>query len=1276
MLSHRRLAVVSTVVFIAMLLANGPLGGNIGSVSNKYNLCITPPAYAFSIWGLIYLGLIGFIVMLYVLPPARKQKTHQLFWVSCFLNAAWIVAFTHEWLYWQAVVIVSMTASLIALYTQLNNHWLVRSSIALYLGWLLAASTLGVSIVYKYRLSQFTDDSETAMHMLLSDYRTGIGSARLAQGTALVLVFLCSLFAVCAASVADIGGAEPYVVSETLAVDATHSVFSGTHSYYEWPLDSLCDTECDLLLHIRDSLDVAMPLSTVQLQYSTDYWGTLEETAVCVYISADTYRCSVPSCVSPLGGTDSLGVRMKVDGVSYRETETLLGTPISAGSRLESPTLKTVEPAFHQDGPATVDVLDANVVMDGVSTKETTFCYFDSLHPGWPHAMPINTEWDLFFHVRDSSNEADESAHVCQVLTNDNWATNYTGSSGLPHLSGDTYLYEVKSYYSRFSLPGTTLLKMKIDGTVIDATETAVNMIDPDDAYSDGTNTRTYIEAVTVVAGTDATLSVHVTDYYGNAIFDASPVVVIVTAGPSIDGPFTLTHVSSGEYTGTSVTPDFSLVGSYSLRLSVDGVTLSATETLTVTHGPVDDSESTISSYGSTHNPDGVLDIEVCLKDSFGNVIAEETGVAVNVYDATDTLVAGVALSWVDVDSEYSVSTSALTETGTYSITVTVDTVEYPTLDTALSVGHGAAQDGSNSTISTTSDLTLTIAKEDLTLTADIADQFNNPVTSGVASVEVTHSDPGYVGISSIELSHDGAGHYTTALSARDLGDVIDSPGDYTLTLKVDGIVLSNTAVNMFVVDKETFWPPFSYYESADSCWPNSVVKGTDWNLDMWPKNTENTKMAGGTEIYLAVSSDPAFGTYNSYSTTEEVKDAEFRCAIEGVWPEFASSGVVYLAFEVIDRDGVLTLYTETAVTLTVYDTTPCYSYFDSLEEGWPNTLPISTNWQIIFHIDGVINDYTETVVTLIDPTDPFSDGTATRTHVNAASLAACEAGSISVLVTDYYGNPITDAVSVVVTVEEGPAAYGPYTVSHSSVGTYSVATISSEFVEIGVYHVSLSVNGCEMTGADSTITVSGQVSVTNSSIDSFAASHNPDDVLDVVVTLHDACDNAIADLTGVTGKVYDTSLNYQSSLVLVWVESESQYQCASSSVTTTGDYIVAVSVDGSDYMSLSASLTIGTGAAHDGANSIIVCSSLASQTANEPLTLTADLGDQFNNPVTSGVISIEVTTGVGGYTGPASIAMTHTAAGQYTTTLDAPTLGSEFTLTGDYTLTLKADGV
>jgi len=161
--------IINILGFLLVLIVNGlanslPLGGNTtGELSDLYPNLFTPAGLTFSIWGVIYLALIGFIVY-----QARdlfaKNKIEMpylkvingYFLLSCLANAGWIFA----WHYKQ--VLLSLVAMLILLYSLISIYMLldisrkqVDSSIfyfvhlpfSLYLGWITVATIANITAV-------------------------------------------------------------------------------------------------------------------------------------------------------------------------------------------------------------------------------------------------------------------------------------------------------------------------------------------------------------------------------------------------------------------------------------------------------------------------------------------------------------------------------------------------------------------------------------------------------------------------------------------------------------------------------------------------------------------------------------------------------------------------------------------------------------------------------------------------------------------------------------------------------------------------------------------------------------------------------------------------------------------------------------------------------------------------------------------------------------------------------------------------------------------------
>ncbi|GAB3980683.1 hypothetical protein GCM10028806_48770 [Spirosoma terrae] len=173
------LVIVSIVLLIVMnYLSNiGVFGGSTNKdISDKYHTLITPAGYAFSIWGLIFLGLLAFAV--YQATP--KQRNNPRFraiggWVvlNAFCNAIWSPLFNREQIGLALVVILVMLFSLAVIEQRLLEHlqvpflptdpdaslpelpasvtetWLVRVPFSIYFGWLTVATILNVAVFLK-----------------------------------------------------------------------------------------------------------------------------------------------------------------------------------------------------------------------------------------------------------------------------------------------------------------------------------------------------------------------------------------------------------------------------------------------------------------------------------------------------------------------------------------------------------------------------------------------------------------------------------------------------------------------------------------------------------------------------------------------------------------------------------------------------------------------------------------------------------------------------------------------------------------------------------------------------------------------------------------------------------------------------------------------------------------------------------------------------------------------------------------------------------------------
>lgn len=154
-------AAAYVVTILGILLGNGVFGGaeSVGqedSIAGTPTL-ITPAGPAFSIWGVIYGFLVGYVVWQALAPGARTPRMRALLWpavASLLLNAAWIYVVQVIGSAWGSVaVIVALLGSLIVIHRILRatppsstlERWLVDVGFGLYLGWVTIATTANIS---------------------------------------------------------------------------------------------------------------------------------------------------------------------------------------------------------------------------------------------------------------------------------------------------------------------------------------------------------------------------------------------------------------------------------------------------------------------------------------------------------------------------------------------------------------------------------------------------------------------------------------------------------------------------------------------------------------------------------------------------------------------------------------------------------------------------------------------------------------------------------------------------------------------------------------------------------------------------------------------------------------------------------------------------------------------------------------------------------------------------------------------------------------------------
>jgi hypothetical protein len=128
-------------------------------VSAKYPTLLTPAGYAFSIWGVIFLGLIGYAVW-QLLPAARQLSLPDALAkpliLACLGIAAWVVVFAHELILPSAGVMLLILGSLIVAYGRTRRRIFAGAAPALagvpfslFLGWISVAAVINFTIALR-----------------------------------------------------------------------------------------------------------------------------------------------------------------------------------------------------------------------------------------------------------------------------------------------------------------------------------------------------------------------------------------------------------------------------------------------------------------------------------------------------------------------------------------------------------------------------------------------------------------------------------------------------------------------------------------------------------------------------------------------------------------------------------------------------------------------------------------------------------------------------------------------------------------------------------------------------------------------------------------------------------------------------------------------------------------------------------------------------------------------------------------------------------------------
>lgn len=160
----KTLQIANAIALIITLAINylsntGVLNGNtMKTISDKYHNYFTPAGYAFSIWGLIYLGMIAFVVYTgrsFFKNPNDHNSENEVvlkigwwFVISCMANSLWVVFWLYDFIGLSVILMVILLFSLLKIvinarmeldFHPFKKYLFIFWPFAIYTGWITVA---------------------------------------------------------------------------------------------------------------------------------------------------------------------------------------------------------------------------------------------------------------------------------------------------------------------------------------------------------------------------------------------------------------------------------------------------------------------------------------------------------------------------------------------------------------------------------------------------------------------------------------------------------------------------------------------------------------------------------------------------------------------------------------------------------------------------------------------------------------------------------------------------------------------------------------------------------------------------------------------------------------------------------------------------------------------------------------------------------------------------------------------------------------------------------
>jgi hypothetical protein len=149
--------ILNLIILLAVIAVNAlanilPINGvSTGEVSAQYDNYFTPAGFTFSIWSVIYLGLLVFAIYQLISKSFKSETIGYLFVINGVANMGWIMAWHYGYLFVTLLFMAVLLFTLVRINLQVdNNAWQVKLPFQIYLGWICVATVANFAVYLKY----------------------------------------------------------------------------------------------------------------------------------------------------------------------------------------------------------------------------------------------------------------------------------------------------------------------------------------------------------------------------------------------------------------------------------------------------------------------------------------------------------------------------------------------------------------------------------------------------------------------------------------------------------------------------------------------------------------------------------------------------------------------------------------------------------------------------------------------------------------------------------------------------------------------------------------------------------------------------------------------------------------------------------------------------------------------------------------------------------------------------------------------------------------------